>query len=174
MRVSLFVLLALNHDLPSLYFPSCWDYKCKQAAHSQVFTVHCVCAGPCAGYKGVPVLVGSHYIEQGKSRGCHGAGLAPPLGGAVCRPIWAVPLGGAHSLCSRQVDELYEGYCIQWRLRDGASNMQRAFSSCPPSRASRDSLQELGRSLHECTEVGAWASPCPRLRASAGGGLVSG
>ena len=49
---------------------------------------------------------------------------------------------------------LYEGYCIQCRLRDGASNMQRAFSRCPPSRASRESLQELGRSLQECTEVG--------------------
>lgn len=52
------------------------------------------------------------------------------------------------------MDELYEGYCIQCRLRDGASNMQRAFSGCPPSRASRESLQELGRSLQECTEVG--------------------
>ncbi|XP_038428518.1 RIPOR family member 3 isoform X3 [Canis lupus baileyi] len=51
-----------------------------------------------------------------------------------------------------KVDELYEGYCIQCRLRDGASNMQRAFSACPPSRASRESLQELGRSLQECTE----------------------
>ncbi|XP_008564138.1 PREDICTED: protein FAM65C [Galeopterus variegatus] len=51
-----------------------------------------------------------------------------------------------------KVDELYEGYCIQSRLREGACNMQRAFSRCPPSRASRDSLQELGRSLHECTE----------------------
>ncbi|XP_025119075.1 RIPOR family member 3 isoform X5 [Bubalus bubalis] len=51
-----------------------------------------------------------------------------------------------------KVDELYEGYCIQCRLRDGASNMQRAFSRCPPSRASRESLQELGRSLQECAE----------------------
>ncbi|XP_045837790.1 RIPOR family member 3 isoform X2 [Meles meles] len=51
-----------------------------------------------------------------------------------------------------KVDELYEGYCIQCRLRDGASNMQRAFSKCPPSRASRESLQELGRSLQECIE----------------------
>ncbi|XP_037667443.1 RIPOR family member 3 isoform X2 [Choloepus didactylus] len=51
-----------------------------------------------------------------------------------------------------KVDELYEGYCIQCRLRDGASNMQRAFSLGPQSRASRESLQELGRSLHECTE----------------------
>lgn len=56
-----------------------------------------------------------------------------------------------------KVDELYEGYCIQCRLRDGASNMQRAFSQCPPSRASRESLQELGRSLQECTEVW-WAT----------------
>ena len=63
--------------------------------------------------------------------------------------------------CAPQVDELYEGYCIQCRLRDGASNMQRAFSRCPPSRASRESLQELGRSLQECAEVG-------------GGGLVRG
>ncbi|KAI4538606.1 hypothetical protein MG293_012009 [Ovis ammon polii] len=53
---------------------------------------------------------------------------------------------------SRLVDELYEGYSIQCRLRDGASNMQRAFSRCPPSRASRESLQELGRSLQECAE----------------------
>ncbi|KAG8519625.1 RIPOR family member 3 [Galemys pyrenaicus] len=61
-----------------------------------------------------------------------------------------VPCPPAHA--PHQVDELYEGYCIQCRLRDGASNMQRAFSRCPPSRASRESLQELGRSLQECTE----------------------
>lgn len=71
--------------------------------------------------------------------------LSAGSGGLSCRPL--------------QVDELYEGYCIQCRLRDGASNMQRAFSRSPPSRASRESLQELGRSLHECSEVG--ASPCP-------------
>ncbi|XP_037061470.1 RIPOR family member 3 isoform X3 [Peromyscus leucopus] len=51
-----------------------------------------------------------------------------------------------------KVDELYEGYCIQWRLRDGASNMQRAFNNSTQSRASRESLQELGRSLQECME----------------------
>nr|XP_020137552.1 protein FAM65C isoform X2 [Microcebus murinus]XP_020137553.1 protein FAM65C isoform X2 [Microcebus murinus] len=51
-----------------------------------------------------------------------------------------------------KVDELYEGYCVQCRLRDGASNMRQAFSRSPPSRASRESLQELGRSLHECAE----------------------
>ena len=72
--------------------------------------------------------------------------------------VWAWPLLSAWAAptipCPWQVDELYEGYCIQCRLRDGASNMQRAFSRCPPSRASRESLQELGRSLQECTEVG--------------------
>lgn len=77
-------------------------------------------------------------------RGSVAGGLGP------CPLAWATPT----FLCSRQVDELYEGYCIQCRLRDGASNMQRAFSQCPPSRASRESLQELGRSLQECTEVG--------------------
>ncbi|XP_023389850.1 RIPOR family member 3 [Pteropus vampyrus] len=61
-----------------------------------------------------------------------------------------------------KVDELYEGYCIQCRLRDGASNMQRAFSKCPPSRASRESLQELGRSLQECTETPPTTPPVPR------------
>lgn len=68
-----------------------------------------------------------------------------------------------------QVDELYEGYCIQCRLRDGASNMQRAFSRCPPSRASRESLQELGRSLQECTEVGG-SEGCRGLRVCVLGG----
>ncbi|MBZ3878098.1 Protein FAM65C [Sciurus carolinensis] len=51
-----------------------------------------------------------------------------------------------------KVEELYEGYCVQCRLRDGATNMQRAFSQGPPSRASRESLQELGRSLHACAQ----------------------
>ncbi|KAF5917425.1 hypothetical protein HPG69_017316 [Diceros bicornis minor] len=74
-----------------------------------------------------------------------------------------------------KVDELYEGYCIQCRLRDGASNMQRAFSRCPPSRASRESLQELGRSLQECTEVGRGGRPAGWARpgGSPAGGSVS-
>lgn len=70
------------------------------------------------------------------------------------RLTWAVPQCGSQPACLPQVDELYEGYCIQWRLRDGASNMQRAFSNSTQSRASRESLQELGRSLQECLEVG--------------------
>ncbi|XP_072237546.1 RIPOR family member 3 [Leuresthes tenuis] len=44
-----------------------------------------------------------------------------------------------------KVDELYETYCIQWRLCQGAVNMKRAFSLSPSSRASRESLLELGR-----------------------------
>ncbi|XP_044519764.1 RIPOR family member 3 [Gracilinanus agilis] len=51
-----------------------------------------------------------------------------------------------------KVEELYEGYCIQWRLRDGASNMQQAFSLSPLTKASRESLVELYRNLQECTE----------------------
>ncbi|XP_061074772.1 RIPOR family member 3 [Conger conger] len=44
-----------------------------------------------------------------------------------------------------KVEELYETYCIQWRLCQGAANMKRAFSLSPSSRASRDSLLELTR-----------------------------
>jgi hypothetical protein len=77
----------------------------------------------------------------------------------------------AHSLpCLLQVDELYEAYCIQWRLRDGASNMQRAFSNSTQSRASRESLQELGRSLQECLEVGPPLCPCSGLLGGGGAG----
>lgn len=72
---------------------------------------------------------------------------------------WAVPGCGPQSSRLPQVDELHEGYCIQWRLRDGASNMQRAFSNSTQSRASRESLQELGRSLQECMEVSCFSPP---------------
>ncbi|XP_072307853.1 RIPOR family member 3 [Eucyclogobius newberryi] len=44
-----------------------------------------------------------------------------------------------------KVEELYETYCIQWRLCQGAANMRRAFSLSPSSRASRESLLELSR-----------------------------
>ncbi|KAK7916318.1 hypothetical protein WMY93_012079 [Mugilogobius chulae] len=38
-----------------------------------------------------------------------------------------------------KVEELYETYCIQWRLCQGAVNMRRAFSlSPPPGRPARD------------------------------------
>ncbi|RVE73333.1 hypothetical protein OJAV_G00049200 [Oryzias javanicus] len=44
-----------------------------------------------------------------------------------------------------KVEELYEAYCIQWRLCQGALNMKRAFSLLPSTRASRESLLELSR-----------------------------
>ncbi|TMS19069.1 RIPOR family member 3 [Larimichthys crocea] len=44
-----------------------------------------------------------------------------------------------------KVEELYETYCIQWRLCEGAVNMKRAFSLSPSTRASRESLLELNR-----------------------------
>uniref|UniRef100_A0A3Q3KHD9 FAM65 N-terminal domain-containing protein n=1 Tax=Monopterus albus TaxID=43700 RepID=A0A3Q3KHD9_MONAL len=54
-----------------------------------------------------------------------------------------------HSCCVHlsplQVEELYETYCIQWRLCQGALNMKRAFSLSPSTRASRESLLELNR-----------------------------
>uniref|UniRef100_A0A8D0HT01 RIPOR family member 3 n=1 Tax=Sphenodon punctatus TaxID=8508 RepID=A0A8D0HT01_SPHPU len=51
-----------------------------------------------------------------------------------------------------KVEELYEAYCIQCRLRDGASNMKHAFSLSPSTKASRESLVELYKNLQECTE----------------------
>lgn len=52
-----------------------------------------------------------------------------------------------------QVDELYEAYCIQRRLQDGASKMKQAFAASPASRAARESLSEISRSYKEYTEV---------------------
>ncbi|XP_032074173.1 RIPOR family member 3 [Thamnophis elegans] len=51
-----------------------------------------------------------------------------------------------------KVEELYEAYSIQCRLRDGASNMKHAFSLSPATKASRESLVELYKNLQECTE----------------------
>ncbi|XP_070699809.1 RIPOR family member 3 isoform X2 [Pempheris klunzingeri] len=45
-----------------------------------------------------------------------------------------------------KVEELYETYCIQWRLCEGAVNMKRAFALSASTRASRESLLELSRS----------------------------
>ncbi|KAM9813459.1 RIPOR family member 3 [Neosynchiropus ocellatus] len=45
-----------------------------------------------------------------------------------------------------KVEELYENYCVQWKMCRGAVNMKRAFSLSPSSRASRESLLELSRS----------------------------
>ncbi|XP_078720211.1 rho family-interacting cell polarization regulator 2-like [Lampetra fluviatilis] len=52
-----------------------------------------------------------------------------------------------------KVDELFESYCIQRRLRDGASNMIAAFAASAPSRRARDSLAEVHRTYRHCSEV---------------------
>ncbi|XP_066572001.1 rho family-interacting cell polarization regulator 2 isoform X1 [Amia ocellicauda] len=51
-----------------------------------------------------------------------------------------------------KVDELYEAFCIQRRLRDGASKMKQAFSSSPSTKGTRDSLAEINRRFKEYTE----------------------
>ncbi|KAM4833693.1 rho family-interacting cell polarization regulator 1 isoform 2-T2 [Thomomys bottae] len=52
-----------------------------------------------------------------------------------------------------KIDELYEAYCVQRRLRDGAYNMVRAYSTgSPGSREARDSLAEASRGHREYTE----------------------
>ncbi|XP_061050864.1 rho family-interacting cell polarization regulator 2 [Eubalaena glacialis] len=51
-----------------------------------------------------------------------------------------------------KVDELYEAYCIQRRLQDGASKMKQAFATSPASKAARESLSEINRGYKEYTE----------------------
>ncbi|XP_006639810.2 RIPOR family member 3 isoform X1 [Lepisosteus oculatus] len=51
-----------------------------------------------------------------------------------------------------KVEELHEAYAIQWRLCTGAANMKRAFALSPSTRASRESLLQLGRSQRQCLE----------------------
>ncbi|XP_073534963.1 rho family-interacting cell polarization regulator 2 isoform X2 [Phyllobates terribilis] len=51
-----------------------------------------------------------------------------------------------------KVDELYEAYCIQRRLREGACKMKQAFAASPSSRAARESLSEINKSYKEYTE----------------------
>ncbi|CAK6954877.1 rho family-interacting cell polarization regulator 1-like [Scomber scombrus] len=51
-----------------------------------------------------------------------------------------------------KVDELYDAYCIQRRLRDGASKMVAAFNSATGSREARESLSEANKGYRECTE----------------------
>lgn len=51
-----------------------------------------------------------------------------------------------------KVDELYEAYCIQRRLREGACKMKQAFAVSPSSKAARESLSEINKSFKEYTE----------------------
>ncbi|XP_067913765.1 rho family-interacting cell polarization regulator 2 isoform X2 [Heterodontus francisci] len=52
-----------------------------------------------------------------------------------------------------KVDEFYETFCIQKRLRDGASKMKEAFAMSPSSKGARESLAEINRSYKENTEA---------------------
>ncbi|XP_036394874.1 rho family-interacting cell polarization regulator 2-like [Megalops cyprinoides] len=51
-----------------------------------------------------------------------------------------------------KVDELYEAFCIQRHLRDGACKMKQAFSTSHSSRSSRESLAEVNRRYKEYSE----------------------
>ncbi|XP_055010716.1 rho family-interacting cell polarization regulator 1-like isoform X2 [Boleophthalmus pectinirostris] len=51
-----------------------------------------------------------------------------------------------------KVEELYDAYCIQRRLRDGASKMVAAFNLTSGSREARESLSEANKGYRECTE----------------------
>uniref|UniRef100_A0A3B3Y7E9 Rho family-interacting cell polarization regulator 2 n=1 Tax=Poecilia mexicana TaxID=48701 RepID=A0A3B3Y7E9_9TELE len=59
-----------------------------------------------------------------------------------------------------KVDELYEAFCIQSRLRDGAIRMKQAFSSSPSTKGTKESIAEVNRRYKEYTEV-LLASFCP-------------
>ncbi|XP_041101071.1 rho family-interacting cell polarization regulator 2 isoform X5 [Polyodon spathula] len=51
-----------------------------------------------------------------------------------------------------KVDELYEAFCIQRRLRDGACKMKQAFAMSPSTKAARESLVEINRRYKEYSE----------------------
>lgn len=65
-----------------------------------------------------------------------------------------------------QVDELYEAFCIQSRLREGASRMKQAFSSSPSTKGTKESIAEVNRRYKEYTEVLAWKTYAWRTLAS--------
>lgn len=51
-----------------------------------------------------------------------------------------------------KVEELYEAYCLQRRLRDGADKMVKAFMASPCSKEARESLAEANKGYKEYTE----------------------
>lgn len=52
-----------------------------------------------------------------------------------------------------QIEELYEAYCMQRRLRDGANKMVKAYTASPGSKEARESLAEANKGYKEYTEV---------------------
>uniref|UniRef100_A0A3B3Z2C7 FAM65 N-terminal domain-containing protein n=1 Tax=Poecilia mexicana TaxID=48701 RepID=A0A3B3Z2C7_9TELE len=69
----------------------------------------------------------------------------------VSRVASAIIHGELHIEC-RDVEELYEAYCIQRRLRDGASKMVAAFNLATGSKEARESLSEANKGYREYTE----------------------
>ncbi|XP_070763464.1 rho family-interacting cell polarization regulator 1 [Enoplosus armatus] len=51
-----------------------------------------------------------------------------------------------------KIEELYEAYCLQRRLRDGANKMVKAFTASPGSKEARESLAEANKGYKEYTE----------------------
>ncbi|XP_064808012.1 rho family-interacting cell polarization regulator 1 isoform X2 [Oncorhynchus masou masou] len=51
-----------------------------------------------------------------------------------------------------KIDELYEAYCMQHRLRDGANKMVKAYTVSQGSREARESLSEANKGYREYTE----------------------
>ncbi|XP_026166990.1 rho family-interacting cell polarization regulator 1 isoform X2 [Mastacembelus armatus] len=51
-----------------------------------------------------------------------------------------------------KIDELYEAYCLQRRLRDGANKMVKAYTSSTGSKEARESLAEANKGYKEYTE----------------------
>lgn len=51
-----------------------------------------------------------------------------------------------------KIEELYEAYCLQRRLRDGANKMVRAYTASPVSKEAKESLAEANKGYKEYTE----------------------
>lgn len=69
-----------------------------------------------------------------------------------CVPAERLPKMVESCVCF-QVDELYEAFCIQNRLREGAIQMKQAFSSSPSTKGTKESIAEVNRCYKEYTEV---------------------
>lgn len=74
---------------------------------------------------------------------------------SVCQPerLWRSEVYAGPVCGLVQVDELYEAFCIQSRLREGAIRMKQAFSSSPSTKGTKESIAEVNRRHKEYTEV---------------------
>ncbi|GLD65915.1 rho family-interacting cell polarization regulator 2 isoform X1 [Lates japonicus] len=87
---------------------------------------------------------------------CRPPGSVPP--GSWTGTVQASAATGGYSYADTYqlrlltVDELYEAFCIQSRLREGASRMKQAFSSSPSTKGTKESIAEVNRRYKEYTE----------------------